>query len=50
MTRVLEQLAESNLRLRFILDFFKFERPVDGGLIVNGAQQMELATLRQAIC
>lgn len=41
------RLAEQDLRILYILDYFKFERPVAGGLILGDSRQVERKTLME---
>lgn len=45
VTELLNGLGEQNLRVRFIMEHFKFERPAHGGLLVGGKVEREVATL-----
>ena len=40
LSRVAEQLAEQNLRVRFVMDWFLFGRADHGGLIIDGKPQV----------
>lgn len=45
MTELLNSVGEQNLRVRFVMEHFKFERPAHGGLLVGGKVEREVATL-----
>lgn len=44
---LLEQLAELNLRMLFIMEHFKYQKKVAGGLIIDGQARVETKTLYQ---